>query len=99
MKHRGTTAYRLGGCHFQCESDALTGDSHTEALVGRNGSIDLLSNPRFDSGAWFAALLGKPEHGIVPTAEAGVTPRRLKIEWARLDSNQGPRDYESKLNP
>ena len=60
------------------EDYAVIGDTHSVALVGRNGSIDWLCLPRFDSGACFAALLGEPDHGrfaLHPAAEARIERR------------------------
>jgi GH15 family glucan-1,4-alpha-glucosidase len=57
------------------EDYGLVGDTHTAALIGRNGSVDWLCFPRFDSGACFAALLGDERHGRWLLAPAGGVRR------------------------
>ncbi len=57
------------------EDYAVIGNCEAIALVSRNGSIDWLGLPRFDSAACFAALLGTPENGRWQIAPADAEPR------------------------
>jgi GH15 family glucan-1,4-alpha-glucosidase len=78
--------------HPRIEDYALIGDEQTAALIGRDGSVDWLCLPRFDSGACFARLLGDEESGhwrIAPRGAEGPCVRRayrpdtlvLDTEW------------------
>ncbi len=78
------------------EDYALIGDCETAALVGRNGSIDWLCWPAFDSDACFAAILGTHKNGrwlIAPSEDATGTSRRYigntLILETRFETNGG----------
>jgi GH15 family glucan-1,4-alpha-glucosidase len=76
------------------EDYALIGDCHTAALVARDGSIDWLCLPRFDSGACFAALLGTEENGrwvLHPAGNVRAMQRRYRPGTLVLET-----DYETE---
>src|SRR4051794_4785278 len=71
------------------EDYAVLGDTGTAALVGKDGSVDWLCLPRFDSHACFAALLGGPEHGrwlLGPKDEDATVSRRYVGDSAVLET-------------
>jgi GH15 family glucan-1,4-alpha-glucosidase len=71
------------------EDYALIGDLETAALVGRDGSIDWLCWPRFDSDACFCALLGTSDHGrwlIGPADEPTRVTRRYRENTLILET-------------
>jgi GH15 family glucan-1,4-alpha-glucosidase len=77
---------------MKIEDYALIGDCQSAALVSRDGSIDWLCWPRFDSAACFAALLGTPQNGrwrIAPVGEH-KTARRYRRGTMILET-----DYET----
>jgi len=81
------------------EDYALIGDCESAALVARDGSIDWLCWPRFDSEACFAALLGSPENGrwLVAPCEAAKITRRYRSNTLVLETHFETRDGAATL--
>jgi GH15 family glucan-1,4-alpha-glucosidase len=74
---------------LRIEDYGLIGDTYTAALVGRDGSIDWVCLPRFDSSACFAALLGDRNHGrwaISPRDPVRDTSRRYRHDTLVLET-------------
>lgn len=74
---------------LKIEDYAIIGDTHTAALVGRDGSIDWLCLPRLDSPACFANLLGTEENGfwrIAPKGSGARATRRYRGDTLILET-------------
>jgi GH15 family glucan-1,4-alpha-glucosidase len=78
------------------EDYAVVGDTQTAGLIGKDGSVDWLCFPRFDSGAMFAALLGTEDHGrwlIAPAADVRAVRRRYRgdslVLQTEFDTDEG----------
>ncbi len=81
------------------EDYALIGDCKSAALVSRDGSIDWLCWPRFDSEACFAALLGTADHGrwlVAPRDQASIA-RRYRPDTLILETQFETRDGAATL--
>ena len=77
------------------EDYAIVGDTHTAALISKQGSVDWLCLPRFDSGACFAALLGTEDNGrwsIAPTGGVKRTTRRYREDTLVLETTHETED-------
>ncbi len=77
------------------EDYALIGDCETAALISRNGSMDWLCWPRFDSSACFAGLLGGPESGrwsLGPCDESARVRRRYRGDSMILETEYETQD-------
>jgi len=89
------------------EDYALIGDMQTAALVGKDGSIDWLCLPRFDSPACFARLLGTEDHGLWRICPAGTgdpaapggraeLARRYEPDYCRRPAARAAREHGLK---
>jgi GH15 family glucan-1,4-alpha-glucosidase len=85
---------------MKIEDYALIGDCQTAALVGRDGAIDWLCWPRFDSPACLAALLGQPGHGrwkIAPEGSVRSTRRAYRRDTLILETDFATEHGEATL--
>jgi len=86
--------------HTKIEDYAFLSDTQTGALVSRDGCVDWLCLPRFDSGACFASLLGNTENGhwrFFPEEEVQTTRRRYRGDTLILETELETKDGAVRL--
>src|SRR4051794_10422499 len=92
--------YREDRMALRIEDYAVIGDTQSAALVGKDGSVDWLCFPRFDSGAMFASLLGTEEHGrwlVAPAADVRAVRRRYRGDSLVLETEFDTDDGSMRL--
>ena len=75
---------------MRIEDYGLIGDMEAAALVGRDGAVDWLCLPRFDSPSCFSALLGDERHGrwrLAPAGDVHASSRRYRPGTLVLESD------------
>jgi GH15 family glucan-1,4-alpha-glucosidase len=85
---------------MKIEDYAFLSDTQTAALVGRNGSVDWLCFPRFDSGSCFAALIGEPKNGrwlIAPADHPATVTRKYRGDTLILETTFETKDGAVRL--
>jgi len=79
----------MAAAETKIEDYAFLSDTQTGALVSRDGCVDWLCFPRFDSGACFASLLGTRDNGhwrFWPKEKIDKTNRRYRGETLILET-------------
>src|SRR5438067_1430694 len=82
------------------EDYALISDCFTGALVGRDGSIDWLCLPRYDSRSMFGALLGTEDHGrwlVAPSDPSAISTRHYEEDTMILVTRWKTTDGEVEV--
>src|SRR5260221_4846160 len=100
LHRRNSNAGARNGMTLRIEDYAMIGDCKTAALVGRDGSIDWLCGPRFDSPACFAALLGTSENGrwlLAPGHQPLAVRRRYRPGTLILETEFEPETGRARV--
>ena len=85
---------------MKIEDYAFLSDTQTAALVGRNGSVDWLCFPRFESASCFAALIGEPKNGrwlIAPSDDSATVTRKYRGYTLILETTFETKDGAVRL--